>query len=259
VSGSTGGGALERRSLQISFGRSFGEVDVALGHTRVMCRVEGEIVRPFVDRPREGILSFNVDFSPMASPQFEVGRPNENAISISSLLESLLKKSQAVDVESLCLIAGQKVWSIRVDVRALNDAGNLKDACALAALASLIHYRKQSVTVSSGVAKVQQGEVIPLSLHHRPVLITLSYFFKGTVCLLDPSLEEEELSGGTASVAINQHSQLCAFEKKGGVPLPINSVHDAIEVATRVAKEILEDLDRALKADAEWRAKKGDS
>ena len=37
---------------------------------------------------------------------------------------------------------GSQVWSLRVDIRALDDDGNLCDASALAALCGVLHFRK---------------------------------------------------------------------------------------------------------------------
>ena len=39
---------------------------------RVLSVVSAEVVPPFPDRPTEGFLQFNAEFSPMANPSFEV-------------------------------------------------------------------------------------------------------------------------------------------------------------------------------------------
>jgi exosome complex RNA-binding protein Rrp42 (RNase PH superfamily) len=41
---------------------------------RVSAKVSAEVVRPRPDKPTEGLLLFNTEISPMASPAFEVGR-----------------------------------------------------------------------------------------------------------------------------------------------------------------------------------------
>ena len=61
------------------------------------------------DRPNEGSLRFNVEFSPMASPNFEPGRPTENANELARLIERGLRETKAVDLEALCVLAGRKV------------------------------------------------------------------------------------------------------------------------------------------------------
>ena len=51
---------------------------VALGETRVMAVVTAELEAPYPDRPNEGSIRFNVEFSPMASPTFQPGRPGRH-------------------------------------------------------------------------------------------------------------------------------------------------------------------------------------
>jgi exosome complex RNA-binding protein Rrp42 (RNase PH superfamily) len=48
---------------------------------------------PFQDRPNEGLFALTVEFSPMASPEFEPGRPVDAAVELSRFLERGLKQS----------------------------------------------------------------------------------------------------------------------------------------------------------------------
>lgn len=45
----------------------------------------------------------------MGSPHFEVGRQSELAVQLNRLLEKCIKDSQCVDLESLCIVAEEKV------------------------------------------------------------------------------------------------------------------------------------------------------
>lgn len=40
-----------------------------------------------------------------------------------------------------------QVWSLNVELRVLDDDGNIKDATALAALAGLLHFRRKKVSL----------------------------------------------------------------------------------------------------------------
>lgn len=51
-----------------------GERRRALMSRRVMAQVSCELVAPKESRPNEGVLFFNVELSPLASPAFEAGR-----------------------------------------------------------------------------------------------------------------------------------------------------------------------------------------
>ena len=76
---------------------------------RVFVCVSCHVIQPRPQRPTEGQLHFNVELSPMASPAFEIGRPSSVATEITRTLERCVKESRALDTESLCIIAGEKV------------------------------------------------------------------------------------------------------------------------------------------------------
>lgn len=91
-----------------------------LGCTKVLCCVSGEVVRPRPDQASEGQVTFNVDLSPMANSDFDI-RPtvgsaaHERSAELSLMIESLLKKSRAVDTEALCIESGAKVGKRSVE------------------------------------------------------------------------------------------------------------------------------------------------
>ena len=107
-----------------------------------MVRVSCELVRPYPDKPTEGFIQFQTNLSQMANPSFEMSRQTPLAVELGRVIERGLKQSRAVDTESLCVSAGEQVWSIRVDMHALNDDGNLIDALALGSIAALKHFRR---------------------------------------------------------------------------------------------------------------------
>eukprot|EP00406_Dinophysis_acuminata_P073438 CAMPEP_0179247744 /NCGR_PEP_ID=MMETSP0797-20121207/19770_1 /TAXON_ID=47934 /ORGANISM="Dinophysis acuminata, Strain DAEP01" /LENGTH=330 /DNA_ID=CAMNT_0020955379 /DNA_START=22 /DNA_END=1010 /DNA_ORIENTATION=+ len=248
------------RRIGIRFGAAHGEVEVTLGPTRAMAVCTGEIVAPAPQRPNEGRIAFFVNFGPMASPAFELGRQSAQAASVANFVERLLRGSRAIDAEALCIIGGQKVWSIRVDVHALDDDGNLSDACAIAALCSLLHFRKAEVEVSGERARAYAPEdrvPVPLSIHHLPVPVTFALFAaadgRGTVAepawILDPSRLEEAVMGGVLCVAVNQHGELCGVHKPGGLAVDYALIERCAALATARAKEIVARIQAELEAD----------
>lgn len=80
----------EYRGVELTFGDEYGLVDVKMGKTRygqavgplrtqltgsrVVVRVSCEVTAPYPDRKFEGMFIITSEFSPMASPAFEVGR-----------------------------------------------------------------------------------------------------------------------------------------------------------------------------------------
>eukprot|EP00927_Polykrikos_kofoidii_P017234 TRINITY_DN17826_c2_g1_i1.p1 TRINITY_DN17826_c2_g1~~TRINITY_DN17826_c2_g1_i1.p1 ORF type:complete len:516 (-),score=134.94 TRINITY_DN17826_c2_g1_i1:74-1621(-) len=246
------------RRLAIRFGAAHGEVEVSLGPTRALAVCSGEIVTPPPERPNEGKISFHVEFGPMASPSFEVGRPSVYATTVSNFVERLLKGSRAIDAEALCIVGGQKVWSIRVDVRALDDDGNLLDVCSLAALCSVLHFRKADIDVQGSSAQVyseKERVPVPLSIHHMPVPVSFALFTaaggkdKEPTWLLDPNRLEEAAMNGTVCVALNQHGELCGLHKPGGLPVDFSLVQHMMEVAAGKAKELTSRIQSELETD----------
>lgn len=53
---------------------TYGQADVRIGKTRVLCNVSAEVTAPYTDRKFDGIFTINCELSPMASPAFETGR-----------------------------------------------------------------------------------------------------------------------------------------------------------------------------------------
>ena len=106
---------LESRQIRLSFGRAErkSSAEVQLGRTRVMAVVTAEVVPPYPDRQTDGFFQLSVELSPMAAPGFEAGRPSEEAIELGRIVERGIKDSRALDTEALCIIAGEKVWSLR--------------------------------------------------------------------------------------------------------------------------------------------------
>lgn len=71
--------------------REDGSSEVQLGQTHVMGMVTAQLVQPYRDRPKEGILSIFTEFSPMADPSFEPGRPGELAVELGRVIDRGLR------------------------------------------------------------------------------------------------------------------------------------------------------------------------
>ncbi|KAL3145363.1 hypothetical protein ABBQ38_001617 [Trebouxia sp. C0009 RCD-2024] len=250
---------LDYRKVSFQYTLDDSSCTVLLGQTRVLSVVTAALEAPYPDRPNEGSLRFNVEFSPMASPNFEPGRPTENANELARLIERGLRETKAVDLEALCVLAGRKVWSLRVDVHILDHCGNLADAASLSALAALLAFRRPEVTLEAGGGGVGEGqqvvvhppdvrEPLPLSIHHTPLAVTFASFKAGELMVVDPSLEEEATAAGLMTVIMNAFGELCAVQKTSGIGLPTSEVMRLVRIAERKVKELSEMLQASLKA-----------
>ena len=70
-------------------------MEVQLGPTRVLAVVEAEMQAPHRDRPNEGTLSVQIEFSPMADPAFEGARPTDLAVELGRIIDRGLRYSSS--------------------------------------------------------------------------------------------------------------------------------------------------------------------
>ncbi|GAB4822397.1 hypothetical protein N2152v2_009443 [Parachlorella kessleri] len=252
-----GRGPYELRKPNFQFALDDSSCTVLLGQTRVMTVITASLEAPYPDRPNEGSVRFMVEFSPMASPAFEAGRPGEEATEVARLIERGLRESRAVDQEALVVVSGRKVWHLRVDIHVLDHQGNLVDACGLSALGALMVFRRPDVTVGGGedgqavtVHSPEVREPVPLSIHHLPVPVSFAFFEGGSLMVVDPSLKEEAASSGGLTVTLNLHGELCAVQKAKGVGLPASEIMRCIRVAGQKVEDLTNKLKKALEAHA---------
>ncbi|BGP14064.1 hypothetical protein JCM10213_002359 [Rhodosporidiobolus nylandii] len=255
-----GRGLLDLRPVQLKFGEEAGWVECALGETRVVAQVSAEVVKPQSDRPYEGFVTLATEISPMASGAYEAGRQSEDEVLMTRLLEKAIRRSNAVDREALCIVAGQKVWSIRIDVHFLSDEGNLLDCASIATIAALRHFRKPDVTVNGEevvIHPMDERVPVPLAIHHSPMCLTFAFFGEESLAVLDPTHLESQLSTGTLTLTLNAQSEICVLSKQGGAPLPADEIMRAVTVGVERVKELEEIVVVALKKEKARRGEVG--
>ncbi|KAF9304024.1 hypothetical protein BGZ74_002541 [Mortierella antarctica] len=244
------------RTLRLSFGADYGAVEVQLGNTRVLAKVSCEVIRPYADKPTEGFLVFNTELSPMASASFEVGRQTDEEVLVSRLIEKAMRRSRALDTEGLCIVAGEKVWSVRVDIHFLDHDGNLVDAACIAAITALLHFRRPDVTVVGEevtIHTLEQRNPVPLSIHHIPICTTFAFFDNDERMIVDPTYLEEQIKEGDMTLTLNVHKEVCAMSKAGGIPMDITQILQCSKIAVIKVAEITAQIQAALEADAKKR------
>ncbi|XP_061535722.1 exosome complex component RRP45 [Phycodurus eques] len=240
------------RKIKVMFGTDFGCCFVELGKTRVMAQVSCELVAPKENRPNEGLMFFNIELSPMASPAFEQGRQSELSVKLNRQLERCLRNSKCIDTESLCVVSGEKVWQIRVDVHMLNHDGNLMDAASIAAIAALCHFRRPDVGIQGDEVTVyspEERDPIPLSIYHMPISVSFAFFQQGTYLLVDPCEREERVMDGLLMIAMNRHREICSIQSSGGIMLLKEQVMRCSKIASVKVSEITVLITKALEND----------
>nr|CAD7432357.1 unnamed protein product [Timema monikensis] len=279
----------EFREMEIFFGTDWGCCQVSLGDTkyvrtdlelspmetpsmdvtdisqitrlfsslRVLAQVSCDVMAPKATRPNEGLLHINVELSPMGAPHFESGRLSELGVQLNRLLEKAIKDSHCVDLESLCIVAEEKVFNLRVDVHILNHEGNLVEAASIAALTALSHFRRPDVTMTGEKTIIHdpsERDPIPVVLHHHPVCVSYALFNKGTVVVADPTALEERVSEAQIVFGMNAYRELCGLHLGGSALATFETVVNCAIRAGNRAAQVVQKIKTLLAQDAETRA-----
>ncbi|MCD6155327.1 MAG: exosome complex protein Rrp42 [Candidatus Verstraetearchaeota archaeon] len=229
---------LNYRPISINFevaGKADGSASVRFGDTYVMVGVKAEIGKPFPDTPEEGVLLVNAEFVPLASPDFEPGPPNEDAIELARVVDRGLRKGEVVDLKELCIVPGEKVWMLWVDIYILDHNGNLMDAAALASLAALMNTKLPEVKVE-GEEIIKTGKFKPLNIKDYPIAVTLGKI--GGSFIVDPLLDEEQLMDCRLTVITTKSGNICALQKSFSGTFSQGDVLKALNIAVEKGKEL---------------------
>jgi exosome complex component RRP42 len=234
--------ALDYRPLTIMLGtieKANGSAQVYLGKTKVLAGVKIETGDPFEDTPNEGILTVNSEFVPLASPTFEAGPPDENSIEVARVVDRGIRESKAIDLKKLCIEPGKKVFVVFVDIYVLDHDGNLIDAAGMAALGALISAKMHAFDVKDGEVRYKD-EMMPLPMNNYPVPIT-SAKIDGSI-ILDPCLEEEQVTSCRLTVTTDKKDMICAMQKGGlGVFTP-DEVKQIVSTSISKSRDLREKI-----------------
>lgn len=238
-----GRGLMDFRKIKIEtgmIGTAAGSALVSLGNTKVMTGIKVETGTPFTDKPKSGVLTTNVELTPLASPNFEAGPPREKAIEMARVVDRGIREAKAIDLSKLCIDPGKLVFIVYVDIYVLNHDGNLFDAFALSAISALLNAKMKKYTVKkNGELKYGKG-YIKLPVQNYPVEISIGKL-DGKM-IVDPSLEEEAVVDGLITIAIGNKGEICAMQKRKTGVFSVEDILLAITIAQKKAEEIRENI-----------------
>lgn len=205
-----------------------GSAIVSFGKTKVIAGIKYDIEKPFLDRPNEGLLIVNAELLPLASKSFEPGPPDERAVELSRVVDRCIRESKAIDLQKLCLIEGESVYSLFVDLYILDYDGNYFDSSVLAAIAAL-------ATTNIPIYKVENGKIIKTKEYMKvpiidfPVSVTLG-IIKDKI-LVDPTLLEEDSLDAILTIGFDSNSNIVAIQKSSLGMIPENLIEKIIFIA----------------------------
>jgi len=198
-----------------------GSCSVKLGKTEVYAGVKMSTIEPYPDGPNEGTLSVTLELGAMADNDFDLGAPRIEAVEMARVIDRGIRESGIIDWEKLCIKSGEKVWQISLDIYAVNNDGNLFDVAALAGLIALAHAKFPVYNEKEGKVEHELTNT-PLPLKKEKMSFNLTVHKVGDSFVLDPSLEEEEISDYRLGMALADNDgevRITAMQKgkEGGI------------------------------------------
>lgn len=222
------------REVSIELGkikRAQGSALAKIGKTQVLVGVKIERGEPFPDTPESGILIVNAELLPLASPTFEPGRPDENAIELARVVDRGIRESEAIDLEKLGIKPGEEVWVVFVDIYVLDHDGNLIDASALAAISALLNVKPPE----------DEAWALPeFPIKQKPVTTTIAKI-NGKL-MVDPCLEEENVMDARITISTIEDGSICAMQKGGVGWFSREELEQAYELARAKAVDLRQHL-----------------
>ena len=225
----------QRREPKFEFQDS-SSVIVSLGEgSKVFVSSSASITKPNPDRPFEGIVTFSVGFMEGKSPKEGI---------VSAFVEKVWRETKPIDTESLCIVAEKQVWHLRIDIRIIQDGGNLIECLSMAVLASLLSFRRPETKVIGDEVTIYDPKEkipVPLGMRHLPygleigVLDAVDEGF-----LIDPSLQEELLCDMVGIFAINNQREICFSSKSGNACISVERLTYLNQIAVTKSLEMIE-------------------
>lgn len=232
-----GRGFDEYRPITVETGigpKADGSARVRMGDTQIIAGVKLILGEPFSDMPNSGVLTTNAELRPIASPTFEAGPPNPTTVELARVVDRGIRESGSIDVDKLCITAGEKVWIVFIDIHVLDYAGNLFDASALGAIAALHNTRLPKVEGDRIIYQERTNKKLPLA--DKPIETTFVKIGNGII--LDPDLDEERVMDARLTIATTQKGDMCALQKGGLDTFTPDEIFEMVDGGAKKAKEL---------------------
>ena len=229
----------EFRNLIIETGVSKnaeGSAKVRIGNTIVIAGVKMTIGEPYPDTPNRGNLICSGEMNPIADTEFEPGRPGEEAIELSRVVDRGIRESEAIDFEKLCIKEGEKVWNIFVDFYILNNDGNLIDACGIASIAALKTARMPKLDEEG---KVLYGDLSNERVPFKKIPIPTTFVKIGDKLMVDPDSMEESCISARLTVTCSDN-EINALQKGGEGGFTIKEIENCLTKSFKIRDKIVE-------------------
>jgi len=101
--------------------------EVSRSDSKVICVITSNVISPYVDRKNEGIINISIKSK-------DYSKESE----LKKILDKCIRSNEIIDLESLCIVSGEYVWSINIDVRVIDSTSC--DSVDLVLRRHFLHY-----------------------------------------------------------------------------------------------------------------------
>lgn len=252
-----GRGRRDWRTVNAELGpvpQAAGSSRVRIGGTDVMVSVKGDIGRPSLESPSEGVIVCTVDSSTVFTMNAAIGGINEDRQvqqrneELTAILEDVFITSGSVNLGMLCLVPGKHCWILYIDVLVLDYDGNLIDAMIMAARLALREMRLPHVRIEEGgeATEVILAEDVDttriITQDTLPVTVTVGKI--GPSFLIDPSAAEETCCDAGLIVAF-VNDKIVAMRKLGCGMIDPGLINEYLTAAKEASVNLIELTTRA--------------
>jgi exosome complex component RRP42 len=219
-----------------------GSARVKFGDAEVLAGVKMALEKPYPDTPEDGVLMVNSELLPLSNPDFESGPPSNASIETARVIDRGIRESRTLDTKSLCILKGEKVWTIAIDVVPINYDGNLVDMGGLAALIALKNARFPFVK-EDGSLDYHQKTDQKVTLRRLPIPVTICKV--GDFLIVDPTDDEENTIDARLTVTVLEDDKICALQKGGDGSLTTEDINKMVDLAVEISKDLRKKFEEA--------------
>jgi exosome complex component RRP42 len=227
-----------------------GSARVKIGKTEVIVGVKLGVQEPYPDHEDEGTMMTTMEYNPACGERYESGPPKINAIETARVVDRGIRESGFIDWKKLCIKEGEKVWSIFIDIYAINDDGNVLDASAIGALVALKLARFP--VYNEETEKIVFGDftdtLLPLT---EKIPFSMTFYKIGNSLLIDSNRDEEDTADARLTLAISKPAKehiINAMQKGGIIPLSGEDLKKIVEQAEKVYDKIYPEIEKQIKS-----------
>jgi len=222
---------------------ALGSALVKLGKTQVIAGVKAQITTPYQDTANKGSLMVGFETSPLSAPGYRLGPPQPESIEIARMTDRAIRESQCIDLEKLCIIEGEKVWQIIVDLYTLDHSGNFYDAAIIAAYAALSNTNLPDIKVDEeGNVEILETTQ-PLRLNSFPVSVT-TYKIDDHF-IVDADLKEELIADARITFGTTE-THIVSGQKGGMAGIKSSDILDILKNSIQIASDLRERIQTQL-------------